>query len=169
MVMRPSCAQELAIGALPPRIGPGVPRVFPELHDPFFELLYGHPTRAKINVEKRAPIPSAGIQQASLIQELLVEPGAGEGCQDRDLNFQKAGSVDELSDLIKDLNRVRVEPDNKAATHADAAALDLIDGVQVAMVLPGLPVDSIQSVQVGSSRTLKTDQYLAATTLVQEI
>src|SRR5436190_23060024 len=86
----------------------------------------------EVHVEERALAPVPRGDEAPLALEACMERRARERRQYRHLHLIEAGALDEVGDGVEALGAVAVEPEDEAAVHRDAAALDAPDRALVA-------------------------------------
>src|SRR6185437_474927 len=162
-------AQQLPIVTLAEGESLGVPGVAPQLHDALFELLHRHATRPEVHIKESASVPSTWIEQPTFRQQSFVQPCAGERRQYGDLHLQQTRPLDEIAQFVEDGRRVSVETDDETAAHAYTPRLNLVDHLEIAVLLPGFPVDRVKTPQTAWAWTLEADENLPTAAGIKKI
>src|SRR5581483_1074356 len=120
-----------------------------------------------VDIEEGALLPGPRLQDASLLQQLLVKRRAREGGLHSDLHLVEAALPHELGHQLEDLRPLAVQSKDEAAVDRNVVPLDGLDGALVAPQLPQLPVAaSLQAVEAGRDRALQTDENLRTASVV---
>lgn len=114
-----------------------------ELYRLMLERLRRHALRPDVDVEERAALPCAFLEEAALDAQALIEGRAREGRHDRDLDVELAALADEPLDRPEHLRPVTVEAEDEAAIDGDAVGLDSLDGGPVVVETRALPVPAL--------------------------